>query len=47
MSLTWRTWRPCVEIADHAAIGLQYGDEMRWVWIGTHAEYDHELRKYQ
>lgn len=35
-----------------ARIGLHYralaerdGDRIRWIWIGTHADYDHQIRR--
>lgn len=31
----------------YRAIGLRYDDEIRWVWIGPHAAYDQELKKYR
>jgi hypothetical protein len=29
----------------HRAVGLLEGEEITWVWIGTHADYDRLLRK--
>ncbi|MGD9802238.1 MAG: hypothetical protein AB7E81_06435 [Hyphomicrobiaceae bacterium] len=29
---------------DHRALGIEVPDGFRWVWIGTHAEYDRLLR---
>jgi mRNA-degrading endonuclease RelE of RelBE toxin-antitoxin system len=31
----------------YRAIGLKYDDEIRWVWVGPHADYDQELKKYR
>jgi hypothetical protein len=28
----------------YRALALEAGDEMTWVWIGTHAEYDRLIR---
>jgi hypothetical protein len=30
---------------NYRAIGLWEGDEIRWVWIGSHADYDKFLRE--
>jgi hypothetical protein len=29
----------------HRALGIVEGDVIVWFWVGTHAEYDHLLRK--
>jgi hypothetical protein len=29
----------------HRALGLRESDQVYWFWIGTHAEYDHLLRR--
>jgi len=29
----------------HRALGVRSGDEILWVWIGSHAEYDNLLRR--
>jgi hypothetical protein len=41
-----RAWSVRISL-QYRAIGLRYGTEIRWVWIGPHTEYDRELRKYQ
>lgn len=30
---------------DYRALGIRDGDEVHWFWIGTHAEYDHLIRR--
>lgn len=30
---------------DYRAVGLWENDEIRWVWIGSHADYDALLRR--
>jgi hypothetical protein len=29
----------------HRALGLREADQMYWFWIGTHAEYDEQLKR--
>ena len=31
--------------ADWRAIGIRDGDDMLWIWIGSHAEYDQLLKR--
>jgi mRNA-degrading endonuclease RelE of RelBE toxin-antitoxin system len=28
----------------YRALGVMYGNEIRWVWIGTHTEYEQRIR---
>jgi hypothetical protein len=30
----------------YRALAIEDGDDLLWVWIGTHAEYDHLLRSH-
>jgi hypothetical protein len=31
----------------YRAIGIKYDNEIRCVWVGPHADYDQELKKYR
>lgn len=30
---------------DYPAVGVVQGDEITWFWIGSHAEYDHVVKR--
>ncbi|MGH2634264.1 MAG: hypothetical protein ACRDG3_12700 [Tepidiformaceae bacterium] len=29
---------------DYRAPGIRDGDQITWIWVGSHADYDHEIK---